>query len=168
MSVLKNSANSIWNLYWNILCLILKLFLPMPIGTVCAVLILLRIVIARAARSSLMHSFSTANASAGLSKGGIRATGGVSRNTMAMLLLSAIYFFISLPNIALYILVYLASASCAMQFVGLLAANLMTSVASLTLLTRIFDGIAFLVVPEFRASLLNILHCSFLLKSRLT
>lgn len=130
----------------------------MPIGTVCGLLILLRIVIARAARSSLMHNITSTNT---VSRGNGGA-GGVSRNTMAMLLLTALYLLISLPNITLYILIYLRGASCTMKFVGLLAADLMEPVLSLTLLTRVFDGIAFLVVPEFRYSLINVLHCRFL------
>ena len=140
--------------------------LPMPIGTVCALLILGRIVSARAARSALIHTSKPANTgSHGASISGARATGGVSRNTIAMLLLSAIYFLISLPNFLVYAFINLANVSCTMKFFGLLAADLATPVLRLTIFTRIFDGVAFLVVPEFRAALVNVLHCKFQTKA---
>ena len=136
--------------------------LPMPIGTVCALLILGRIVSVRAARSALMYTSKPANTgSLGASISGAGATGGVSRNTIAMLLLSAIYFLISLPNFLVDAFINLANVSCTMEFFGLLAADLATPFLSLTIFTRIFDGVASLVVPEFRAALVNVLHCKF-------
>ena len=162
-------ASSIWYRYWNVFCLIFKISLPAPIGTVCALLILGRIVSARAARSTLMHRAKRANTTfRGTNNNSISAagaTGGVSRNTIAMLLLTGIYFVISLPNFLVYALINLANVSCTMKFFGLLAAYFSTPVLALTIFTRVFDGVAFLVIPEFRAALINVLHCKFQTKA---
>ena len=159
-----NDVNSVWFLYWDAVTLLLKLLLPMPIGTVCAFLILWRIIAAGTSHKALIHTVSsTGNNSGGRSRGARAA--GMSKNTHAMLLLSGIYISISLPNIIDYILISLASFSCTTKFIGLLANDLFTPISRLMVLTRIFDGFAFLVIPEFRSSLATLLRCGIRTKA---
>ena len=134
--------------------------LPNPIGTICVILTLWCIVSARSARSAIILNPSATN---NFSGNGRPSTGakGVSKNTQAMLLLGGIYFLISLPNIFLYILISLQVMSCTMTFVALIASDIFSPVSNFTCFTRIFDGLAFLVIPEFRAALINVLHCKF-------
>lgn len=151
-----------WSLYWSAVTLIVKLLIPMPIGVICALLILWKIVRAGAARSALIRTVPSTNnvfESRGASGGAGRVAGGVSRNTLAMLLLSTIYFCISLPNIIVYAFISMANFSCTLGFAALLAGDLVVPLCRLTIFTRIFDGLIFLVITEFRAALFKVLRC---------
>ena len=151
----------VWLLdYWIIVTLIFKLLLPGLICPICVILTLWCIVSARAARSALLHNPSATNNFSGNDRPGT-GTKGVSKNTQAMLLLCGIYCFICLPNIFLNILISLQEMSCTMKFVALIASDIFPPVNNFTIFTRIFDGLAFLVIPEFRAALINVLHCRF-------
>ena len=130
----------------------------MPIGMVSALLILWRIITAHNSRKALVHTVSSTGNNSGGRTREARAAG-ISKTTKAMLWISGIYFFISMTNIIDYILISVASFSCATRFIALLANDLFTPISRLMLLTRIFDGIIFLVIPEFRSALINLLRC---------
>ena len=130
----------------------------MSIGTVSAFLILWRIITAHTARKALVHTVSVTGNDSGSRSRKARAAG-MSKNTEAMLLCTGIYISICLPNIIDYILIILPSFSCTTKFIGLLANDLFPAIGRLMLLTRIFDGLAFLVIPEFRSALASLLRC---------
>ena len=137
----------------------------MSIETVSAFLILWRIITALTARKALVHTVSSTGNDSGGRNRGARAAG-MSKNTQAMLWCTGIYISISSPNIIDYILISLASFSCITKFIGLLANDLFIPISRLMLLTRIFDGIAFLVIPEFRSALANLLRCRINTKAK--
>lgn len=151
--MLLNQTNASWWLYWQAVTIILKMVMPLSICSVCVALIVWRITNAHTARAALIHSSTISRKST--SSGG--------RNTKAMLLLS-VYFVLCLPNAIIYMLSMTASMSCTMASVASLGEILSDSLSRNVLLSRIYDGIIFLVIPEYRTSIRKILH--FSLKER--
>ena len=165
-----NTAGNVWFYYWEAVTVILKLAGPIPIGSVCVLLAVWGIATSRKGRAALIRtSTSTSNSVLGLGRHRSStngAAGGTSKNTKAMIYLCGIYILVGLPNIFVYILIIINTvySSCTINFVALLAKDLFTPVVCFTLFTRIFDGLIFLVIPEFRAAILNILHFRFYTK----
>ena len=163
-----NSAGNLLFYYWEAVTVILKLALPMAIASVCVLLAVWGIAISRNKRTALIHnSASTSNsvASLGRHRSSIGNTvGRTSKNTKAVLYLCGIYFLLCLPSVIEYVLIFMGSISCTMNFVALLANDLFIPIAHSSLFTRIFDGLIFMVIPEFRAAILNILHFRFYTK----
>ena len=158
-----------WATYgsWEAVTIILKLVVPMPIAAICVLLAVWRIATAKTARAALFH---TSNVTSNTASGRVRKissmsnAGGTSNNTKVMILLCVVYFLICLPNVFEYVLISMASISCTMTFVALLANDLFPAICNFTLFTRIFDGLIIFVVPEFRIAFFNILHCKFCTK----
>ena len=156
-----NDVSSLWFLYYDVVTLIFKQVLPNPIGTVCVLITLWRILSAHSARRALIHKQTVIkNNSSGGRRSGTGANA-VSKNTQAMILLCFFYFYLSLPNIFLYIIISMQGISCTFAFWALLASDIFQPVSCFAFFTRICDGLVFLVVPEFRGALNNILHCKF-------
>ena len=166
-----STAGNAWFYYWEAVTFILKLAGPMPIGSVCVLLAVWGIAISRKGRATLIRtSISTSSSVLGLSRQSSSINGaacGTSKNTKAMIYLCVIYILVGLPNAIVYMLIIINSTyiSCTMNFVALLAKDLFTPVVFFTLFTRIFDGLIFLVIPEFRAAIINILHFKFCTKA---
>ena len=163
-----NEPGNLLYYYWEAVTVILKLALPMMIGLVCVFLAVWGIAISRRKRVALIHNSATTSNSV-VSLGRLRSSigdtaGGKSKNTKVVILLCGIYFLLCLPSIIEYLLINTGSISCTMNFVALLANDLFIPIAHSSLFTRIFDGLIFMVIPEFRAAILNILHFKFFTK----
>ena len=146
---------------------ILKLALPMAIGSVCVLLAVWGIAISRKRRAALIYNPSSTSSSVvslGRYRSSIGVTRGTSKNTKVVLYLCGIYFLLCLPSVIEYVLINTGSISCTMNFVVLLANDLLIPISHSSLFTRIFDGLIFMVIPEFRTAILNILLCKFYTK----
>lgn len=142
--------NNLWFYYWQAVSLVIELIIPLAIAVCCLLLTVWRMLKAHKRRASLVKVSSTV--------GGARGT---TRNTKVLLLFTLCYVLIGVPNIILYLIISLPTISCVVNFMVILAGDLFTSACRFSLFTRIFDCLVFLVIPEFRAALLNILHCNF-------
>ena len=162
------AVGNVWFFYWEVVSIILKMLVPMPVVALCMLLVVWRMVAAHRVRVALFHTSknlkNTSNTAPGRGRHPIGRTGGVSTNTKALILLCVVYFIICLPNVFDNILISLAHISCTMTFVGLLAKDLFPSFVNFTLFTRIFDALIFFVIPEFRIAFFNILHGKFCTK----